>query len=160
MTPRASSRLRSDITCSCQCIGTGAAVCTALGTTPSSRWISTVGSVMHGSGQCGQVLKVDDAKRCSSHSSILALLAGVRSNGSATGRTGTTVRGGQVHESIESAVCAKLPALRLPCLSVNLVGGCWVTEGLPLRRLMGRWGIQSRGPSLPPMTGRSLARPH
>ena len=29
--PRASSRLRSDSTCSCQCIGTVAAVCTALG---------------------------------------------------------------------------------------------------------------------------------
>ena len=55
---------------------------------------------MHGSGRCGQVLKADDAKRCSSHSSILELLAGVHSNGSATGRTGTTVRGGQEHESI------------------------------------------------------------
>ena len=30
------------------------------------------------------------------------------------GRTGTTVRGGQEHESIESAVCAKPPAPRLP----------------------------------------------
>ena len=81
---------------------------------------------MHGSGRCGQMLKVDDAKRCSSHSSILALLAGVHSNGSATGRTGTTVRGGQ-EPSIESAVCAKPPAFRLTCLSVVLVGGCWVT---------------------------------
>ena len=65
-----------------------------------------------------------------SHSSISALLAGVHSNGSATGRTGTTVRGGQEHESIETAVCAKPPAFRLPCLSVDLVGGCWVTGGL------------------------------
>ena len=95
MIPRSSSSLRSDITCSCQCIGTGAAVCTALVITPSSRWISTGGSVMHSSGHCGHVLKVDDSKRCSSHSPILALLAGVRSNGSATGRTGATVRGGQ-----------------------------------------------------------------
>ena len=84
---------------------------------------------MHGSGRCGQVLKVDDAKRCSSHSSILALLAGVHSNGSATGRIGTTLRGGQEHESIETAVCAKPPAFRLSCLSVDLVGGCWVTGG-------------------------------
>ena len=51
--PGASSRLRSDSTCSCQCIGTGAAVCTAMGITPSSRWISTGGPVMHGSGRCG-----------------------------------------------------------------------------------------------------------
>ena len=84
---------------------------------------------MHGSGRSGQVLKVDDAKRCSSHSSILALLAGVHSHGSATGRTGTIVRGGQKHEAIESAVCTKPPALRLPCLSIDLVGGCWVTGG-------------------------------
>ena len=65
------------------------------GVTPSSRWISTGGPVMHGSERCGQVLKVDDAKRCSSDYSILTLLAGLNSNGSATGRTGTTVRGGQ-----------------------------------------------------------------
>ena len=82
---------------------------------------------MHGSGRCGQVLKVDDAKRCSSHVSILALLAGVHSNGSATGRTGTTVQGGQEHQSIESEVVAKPTSFRLPCLSVDPVGGCWVT---------------------------------
>ena len=56
--------------------------------------------------------------------SLPALLAGVHSNGSATGRTVTTVRGGQRHESIESTVCAKPPACRLPGLSVDLVGGC------------------------------------
>ena len=72
------------------------------------------------------MLKVDDAKRYSNHFSILALLAGVHSNGSATGRTGTTVQGGHEHESIESSVCAKPPAFRLPCLSVDLVGGCWL----------------------------------
>ena len=116
-----SSHLWWDSTCSCQCIGTGAAVCTALGITPSSRWISTGRPVMHSSGRCGQVLKVDDAKWCSSHSSILT---GVHSNGSATGRTGTTVRGGQDHKSRESAVCVKPPAFTLPCLSVDLVGGC------------------------------------
>ena len=75
------------------------------------------------------MLKVDDAKRCSSNSSILALLAGVHSNGSATGRNGTTVRGGQEHESIEFAVCDKPPMFRLPCLSADLVGGCCVTGG-------------------------------
>ena len=87
---------------------------------------------MDGSGRCGQVLKVDDAKQCtcSSHSSILALLAGVHSNGSTTGRTGTTVRCGQEHESTESVGCAKPPAFRLSCLSVDLVGGCWVTGGV------------------------------
>ena len=53
----------------------------------------------------------------------------MHSNGCATGRTGTTVRGGQEHESIKSAVCAKPPEFRLPCLSVDLVGGCWVTAG-------------------------------
>ena len=53
--------------------------------------MSTGAPVMHGSGRCGQVLKVDDAKRCSSHSSILELLAGVHSNGSATGRTGSVI---------------------------------------------------------------------
>ena len=95
---------------------------------------------MHGSGRCGQVLKVDDAKRCSSHSSILELLAGVHSNGSATGRTGTTVRGGQEHESIESVVCAKPPAFRLPCLSVDLVGGCWVTAGSAAAPTDGKFG--------------------
>ena len=115
---------------------------------------------MHGSGRCGQVLKVYDAKQCSSHSSILALLAGVHSNGTATGRTGTTVRGGQEHESIESVVCAKPPAPRPPCLSVDLVVGCWVTGGLPLRQLVESWGIQSRAPSLLPVTGISIARPH
>ena len=124
MTPRARSRLRSDSTCSCQCIGTGAAVCTVLGITrppdgsplAGQSCMATGGSAMHGDGRCWQVLNVDDAKRCSSHSSILALLAGVHMNGSATGRTGTTVRGGQEHESIESAVYAKPPAFRLPCL--------------------------------------------
>ena len=55
---------------------------------------------MDGSGRCEQVLKADDAKRSSSHYSILALLAGEHSNGSATGQTGTTVRGGQEHEPI------------------------------------------------------------
>ena len=79
---------------------------------------------MHGSGRCGQVLKVGDVKRCRSHSSILALLAGVHSNGSATGRTGTIERGGQKHESVQSAVCAKPSAFRLPCLSVHLDGCC------------------------------------
>ena len=140
MTPRASSRLRSDSTCFCQCIGNGAAVCTALGITPSSRWISTGEPVLHGSGRCGQVLEVDDAKRCSSHSSILELLAGVHSNGSATGRTGTTVRGGQEHESIESVVCAKPPAFRPPCLSVDLIGGCWVTAGSAAAPTDGKFG--------------------
>ena len=66
----------------------------------SSRWISTGGPVMHGSGRCVHMLKVGDAKRCSSHSSILALLAGMHSNGSATGRTGTAVRGGQRHDHL------------------------------------------------------------
>ena len=115
---------------------------------------------MHGSGRCGKVLKVDDAKRCSSHSSILTLLAGVHSNGSCTGQTGTAVRGGQDHESVESAVCAKPLDFRLPCFAVDLVGGCWFTDGLPLRRLMGSWAIQSRGTSLLPTTGRNRARPH
>ena len=64
-----------------------------------------------------------------SHFSILALLAGVHSNGSATGRTGTTVRAGEDHESIESVVCDKPPTFRLSCISVDLVGGCWVTAG-------------------------------
>ena len=59
------------------------------------------------------MFEVDDAKRCSSNSSILALLAGVHSNGSGTGRIGTTVRGGQELESIETAFCAKTPAFRL-----------------------------------------------
>ena len=31
--------------------------------------------------------------------------------------------------SIESAVCAKPPAFRLSCLSVDLVCGCWITGG-------------------------------
>ena len=117
---------------------------------------------MHGSGRCGQVLKVDDSKRCSSHSSILALLAGVRSNGSATGRTGTTVRGGKEHVSIEYAVCAKPPAFRLPCLSDDLVGDCWVTGGSAAAPIDGKLGVPPppRGPSLLPVTGRSLARPH
>ena len=46
------------------------------------------------------MLKVGDAKRCKSRSSILALLAGMHSNGSATGRTGTAVRGGQKHDHL------------------------------------------------------------
>ena len=46
-----------------------------------------------------------------------------------TGRTGTTVRDRQEPESIDSVVCAKPPAFRLPCLSVDLVCGCWVTGG-------------------------------
>ena len=70
---------------------------------------------------------------------FLALLAAVYSNGSATGRTGITVRGGQEHESIiESAVCSKPPAFRLPCLSVDLVGGCCVTG--VCADCMGSWG--------------------
>ena len=72
--------------------------------------------------------------------SILELLAGVHSNGSATGRTGTTVRGGQEHESIESVVCAKPPAFRLPYLSVDLVGGCWVTAGSAAAPTDGKFG--------------------
>ena len=127
MTPRASSRLRSDSTCSCQCIGTGAAVCTALEITPYSRWISTGRPVMHGSARCGQVLKVDYAKRC-----VAAIILGVVSCSvfewqcywtdwdHSTRRTGARVH-------IESAVCSKPPAFRLPCLSVDLVGGCCVT---------------------------------
>ena len=59
----------------------------------------------------------------------------MHSNGSATGWVGTTVRGGQEHESIESAVCAKPPAFRLPCLSVDLLGGCWVTGGRVCREV-------------------------
>ena len=51
--------------------------------------------------------------------------------------------GGQQHESIEFAVCAKPHAFRLSCLSVDLVGGCWLTWDLSLRRLMASWGIQS-----------------
>ena len=95
---------------------------------------------MHGSGRCGQVLMVDDAKRCSSHSSILELLAGIYSNGSATGRTETTVRGGQYHEFIESVVCAKPLAFRQPCLSVDLVGGFWVTAGSATAPTDGKFG--------------------
>ena len=65
---------------------------------------------MHGS---GQVLTVDDAKRCSSHSSILELLAGVHSNGNATGRTGTIVRGDK-STSLQSLYSAP-NHLRLDC---------------------------------------------
>ena len=65
------------------------------------------------------MLKVDDAKRCSSDSSILTLFARVHSNGSVTGRTVTTVRGGHEHESIEFAVCAKPPAFRSTAMSLG-----------------------------------------
>ena len=68
------------------------------------------------------MLKVDDSKRCISHSSILALLAGLHSNDSATGRTGTTIRGGQEHESIEFAFGVKphdwAPVSAIPVIAV------------------------------------------
>ena len=75
------------------------------------------------------MLKVDDAKRCNSHSSILALLVVVHSKGNVNGRTGTTARSGQEHKYMESAVSPKPPAFILSCLSVDLDGGCWVTGG-------------------------------
>ena len=49
------------------------------------------------------MLKVDDAKCCSSHCSIAALLVGVHSNGMTEGRSGTTVRAGQEHGTDDAA---------------------------------------------------------
>ena len=77
---------------------------------------------MHGIGRCGQVLKVDEAKCCSSQSSIFALLAGVHSKGSIPGRFGTTVRGGQEHGPSAFSGGAEQPALSIHCPMMGMVG--------------------------------------
>lgn len=69
----------------------------ALGVAAGSTCISTGGPSIQGNGRWGQVLKVEDAYRLSSHAFIRPLFSGVQGNGNSDGRGGGAWRWGHEH---------------------------------------------------------------